>query len=227
MVTLLQIPNLKGDLMISNYKDIISTQEEFEEFRSSIGNPSARAANKVISFIDDHCKNFISKSPFLSMSTSHADGQCDVSPRGDSRGFVTVLDDQHLFIPERPGNRRMDSVHNIIANPHIGLLFLIPGLGETLRINGKAYICRDFDLLEKTAVNGKTPLFGILVEVEECYAHCAKAFIRSNLWQSDSWLQTEALPSVPSMLVAHAKLPNTTPEQVAKELKEGYTNRLY
>lgn len=227
MVPLFQIPNLKGENMISNYKNIISTQEEFEEFRSSIGNPSPRAANKVISFIDDHCKNFILKSPFLSMSTSHADGHCDVSPRGDSPGFVAVLDEKHLFVPERPGNRRMDSVHNIITNPHVGLLFLIPGLGETLRINGKAYICRDSDLLEKTAVNGKTPLFGILVEVEECYAHCAKAFIRSNLWQPESWLQTDALPSVPSMLVAHSKLPNTTAEQVAKELNEGYTTRLY
>ena len=213
--------------MISTYKDIISTLEEYEEFRSSIGKPSPRAANKVISFIDDHCKNFISKSPFLSMSTSHADGHCDVSPRGDSPGFVAVLDEKHLFIPERPGNRRLDSANNIITNPHIGLLFLIPGLGETLRINGTAYICRDSELLEKTAVNGKNPLFGILVEVEECYAHCAKAVIRSNLWQPDSWLQKDALPSVPTMLVAHSKLPNTTAEQVAKELNEGYTNRLY
>lgn len=213
--------------MIKKYKEIIFTQEEFEEFRSSIGNPSLRAANKVISFIDDHCREFISKSPFLSMSTSNADGHCDVSPRGDAPGFVAVLDEKHLFIPERPGNRRMDSVHNIITNPNIGMLFLIPGLGETLRINGKAYICRDSELLEKTAVNGKTPLFGILVEVEECYAHCAKAFIRSKLWQPDSWLEKEFLPSVPNMLVAHTKLPNTTPEQVAKELNEGYTNRLY
>ncbi|MFT9599918.1 pyridoxamine 5'-phosphate oxidase family protein [Mesobacillus sp.] len=213
--------------MIKKYKEIIFTQEEFEEFRSSIGNPSLRAANKVISFIDDHCREFISKSPFLSMSTSNADGHCDVSPRGDAPGFVAVLDEKHLFIPERPGNRRMDSVHNIITNPNIGMLFLIPGLGETLRINGKAYICRDSELLEKTAVNGNTPLFGILVEVEECYAHCAKVFIRSKLWQPDSWLEKEFLPSVPNMLVAHTKLPNTTPEQVAKELNEGYTNRLY
>lgn len=213
--------------MITRYKDIISTQEEFEEFRTSIGSPSPRAANKVISFIDEHCRNFISMSPFLSMATSNADGQCDVSPRGDAPGFVAVLDEKHLFIPERPGNRRMDSVHNIITNPNIGLLFLIPGLGETLRINGRAYICRDSELLERCAVNGKKPLFGILVEVNECYAHCAKAFIRSNLWQPESWLEKDILPSVPNMLVAHSKLPNSTPEQVEKELNEGYTKRLY
>lgn len=213
--------------MTTKYKDIISTKEEFEEFRSKIGNPSPRAANKVISFIDEHCVDFISKSPFLSLATSNAEGQCDVSPRGDAPGFVTVLDEHHLFIPERPGNKRMDSVHNIITNPNIGLLFLIPGLGETLRINGKAYICRDPELLEKSIVNGKSPIFGILVEVKECYAHCAKAFIRSQLWDSHSWLAKEALPSVPQMLVAHSKIPNVTSDQVAKELNEGYTHRLY
>ena len=213
--------------MTTKYKDIISTKEEFEGFRFAIGNPSPRAANKVISFIDEHCIDFISNSPFLSLATSNADGQCDVSPRGDAPGFVQVLDEQHLFIPERPGNRRMDSAHNIITNPNIGILFLIPGLGETLRINGKAYICRDPELLEKCMVNGKLPLFGILVEVKECYAHCAKAFIRSELWKPDSWLAKEDLPSVPKMLVAHSKIPNVTADQVEKELNEGYSNRLY
>jgi uncharacterized protein len=213
--------------MTTTYKNIISTKEEFEEFRSLIGNPSQRAANKVISFIDEHCADFISKSPFLSLATSNAEGQCDVTPRGDAPGFVTVLDEQHLFIPERPGNKRMDSVHNIISNPNIGLLFFIPGLGETLRINGKAYICRDPELLEKSTVNGKIPLFGLLVEAKECYVHCAKAFIRSQLWDADSWLAKEALPSAPQMLAAHSKLPNVSSDQVAKELNESYTQRLY
>ncbi|PGT82754.1 phosphatidylinositol alpha-mannosyltransferase [Bacillus sp. AFS040349] len=140
---------------------------------------------------------------------------------------MTVLDEHHLFIPERPGNKRMDSVHNIISNPNIGLLFFIPGLGETLRINGKAYICRDPELLEKSMVNGKSPLFGLLVEAQECYVHCAKAFIRSQLWDADSWLAKEALPSAPQMLVAHSKLPNVSSDQVAKELNESYTQRLY
>ncbi|MCM3163320.1 pyridoxamine 5'-phosphate oxidase family protein [Metabacillus litoralis] len=213
--------------MTTTYKNIISTKEEFEEFRTFIGTPSQRAVNKVISFIDEHCVDFISKSPFLSLATSNAEGECDVTPRGDAPGFVMVLDEQHLFIPERPGNKRMDSVHNIISNPNIGLLFLIPGLGETLRINGKAYICRDPELLEKSAVNGKSPLFGLLIEVKECYVHCAKAFIRSQLWDAESWLAKEALPSAPQMLVAHAKLPNATSDQVAKDLKESYTQRLY
>ncbi|MDX8364663.1 pyridoxamine 5'-phosphate oxidase family protein [Cytobacillus sp. IB215665] len=213
--------------MSKKYQDIISTREEFESFQQFVGNPSPRAANKVISFIDSHCREFIDKSPFLSLATSNSEGQCDVSPRGDYPGFVSVLDDHHLFIPERPGNRRMDSANNIITNPNIGLLFFIPGLGETLRINGKAYICRDPELLENSKVNGRAPLFGILVEVQECYAHCAKAFIRSNLWNPESWYAKKTLPSVPQMLVAHSKIPNATSEQVAKELQEGYKNRLY
>ncbi len=208
-------------------KEIISSKEEFEEFRLFIGKPSERAANKVISFIDQHCRSFISMSPFMTLATSNSEGKCDVSPRGDFPGFVSVLDEHHLFIPERPGNRRMDSAENIITNPNIGLIFFIPGLGETLRINGKAYISRDPELLEKNSVNGRAPLFGILVEVEECYIHCAKAFIRSKLWDPDSWVAEENLPAVPQMLLEHSKTPNVTADQVAKELMEGYKNRLY
>lgn len=213
--------------MNTKYKNIIATKEEFASFRKEIGQPSARAAGKVISFIDEHCIDFISKSPFLTMSTSNAAGKCDVSPRGDAPGFVTVLDEKHLFIPERPGNRRMDSAHNLIENPNIGLLFLIPGLGETLRINGKAYICRDPDLLEMSIANGRTPLFGILVEAEECFIHCAKALIRSGLWNGESWPAKEFLPSAPAMLAAHTNLPKESAEQVAKDLQESYKNRLY
>lgn len=212
---------------IKKFEGIISTVEEFELFRTSVGTPSERAANKVISFIDEHVREFISKSPFLTMATASSDGQCDVSPRGDQPGFVSVIDEQHLFIPERPGNKRMDSAQNIITNPNIGLIFLIPGLGETLRINGKAYICQDPELLEMSVVNGRVPLFGILVEVQECYVHCAKALIRSSLWNPDSWPEKATLPSVPQMLVDHAKIPNTTSEEVAKSLQEGYVNRLY
>ncbi|WHY34898.1 pyridoxamine 5'-phosphate oxidase family protein [Cytobacillus firmus] len=212
---------------MNTFKNIIATKEEFALFREEIGQPSARAAGKVISFIDEHCIDFISKSPFLTMSTSNASGKCDVSPRGDAPGFVTVLDEQHLFIPERPGNRRMDTAHNLIENHNIGLLFLIPGLGETLRINGKAYICRDPELLEMSIANGRTPLFGILVEAEECFIHCAKALIRSGLWKGESWPAKESLPSAPAMLAAHTNLPNQTAEQVEKDLQESYKNRLY
>jgi hypothetical protein len=222
------IPQGKGDKMSAVFRDVISTEQQFmKELREPLGNPSSLAANKVVHALDRHCREFISKSPFLAMATSDANGHCDVSPRGDAPGFVLVLDDHHLFIPERPGNRRMDSIQNIIANPHVGLLFFIPGLGETLRINGKAVVCRDPELLEKTAVSGRTPMFGIGVEVEEVYAHCAKAFIRSGLWNPDSWLAKELLPSVPKMLADHSKTPNSTAEEVASQLQDSYKNRLY
>ncbi|WP_053366581.1 pyridoxamine 5'-phosphate oxidase family protein [Bacillus sp. FJAT-27245] len=209
------------------FKEILTSEEQFMELRELAGKPSVRAMNKVITYLDEHCQEFISKSPFLTLATSGADGRCDVSPRGDAPGFVLVLDDHHLFIPERPGNRRMDSVQNILANPNVGLLFMIPGLGETLRINGKAYVCRDQELLERTAANGKTPLFGIGVKVEECFAHCAKAFLRSGLWKPGTWLSEETQPFMPKMLADHCKMPDVTAEDVEKALQEGYATRLY
>ncbi|WP_409270064.1 pyridoxamine 5'-phosphate oxidase family protein [Neobacillus sp. SCS-31] len=209
------------------FKDILTTEEQFMELRALAGKPSVRALNKVIDHLDDHCREFIAKSPFLTLATSGPGGRCDVSPRGDAPGFVLVLDDHHLFIPERPGNKRMDSVQNILHNPNVGLLFMIPGLGETLRINGKAYVCRDQELIERTAAYGKTPLFGIGVEVEECFAHCAKAFLRSGLWKPDTWLSEDSQPSMPKMLADHCKMPDMTAEDVEKALQEGYATRLY
>ena len=161
------------------------------------------------------------------MSTSDKEGHCDVSPRGDVPGFVLTLDEKRLIIPERPGNKRADSMLNILSNPHVGLVFLIPGLGETLRINGTACLVQEEELLNKMAVNGKTPLLGIGVEVEECYIHCAKAFRRSGLWNPESWDAKESLPAVAKILVDHAKLKNVSSESMAERLEEGYTKRLY
>ncbi len=209
------------------FKNVIQTKEEFEEFRPFVGSPSERAQSKVIPIVDEHCREFIRMSPFLTMATSNSAGECDVSPRGDMPGFVAVIDEKHLFIPERPGNKRLDSVQNILKNPHVGLVFFIPGLGETLRVNGEAFIVRDHELLEMSAVNGKLPLFGIGVRVKECYTHCAKAFIRSGLWNPETWADKEELPSAAKMIVAHTKIPNVSAEQVEKELNEGYVQRLY
>ncbi|EFM12044.1 pyridoxamine 5'-phosphate oxidase-related FMN-binding protein [Paenibacillus curdlanolyticus YK9] len=138
-----------------------------------------------------------------------------------------MLDEQDLFIPERPGNRRMDSVQNILTNPHIGIQFFIPGFGETLRVNGKAFVSRDPELLEQCVANGRSPLFGIGVEVEECYTHCARAFIRSGLWTPESWFPKEQLPTFPRMLIDHARFLNVMEEQLAIDLNEGYKSQLY
>ncbi|MFD1864209.1 pyridoxamine 5'-phosphate oxidase family protein [Planococcus chinensis] len=206
------------------FPNTIQTIEELLEFT---GKPSELVNNKVISYLDEHCRAFIVKSPFLMISTSDASGFCDVSPRGDAAGFVHVMNDRQLIIPERPGNKRMDSLQNILSNPNIGLLFLIPGLGETLRINGKASVVRDLELLEKMAVNGKRPLLGIGVDVEECFIHCAKAFRRSELWNPETWMDQEELPKGAKILAAHAKLPNVDEAAVGKLLEKSYREKLY
>lgn len=198
-----------------------------EELRSLIGFPSELASKKVISYIDHHCAEFIAESPFLVMATSDEHGFCDVSPRGDKAGFVHVLNEKQFIIPERPGNKRLDSLRNILSNPRIGLLFFIPGLEETLRVNGRAVIVKDEELLEKMAVKGKAPLLGIGVEVEECFIHCAKALKRSGLWDTGSWPAKDTLPSAARILFEHAKLPDSTVETIQKGLEESYRKRLY
>lgn len=206
------------------FKSIIETEEQL---RSIIGYPSDLVKNKVISILDDNCLEFIAKSPFLVISTSDKSGFCDVSPRGDKAGFVEVLSEKKFIIPERPGNKRMDTMRNILTNPRVGLIFFIPGLGETLRINGKARLVTDEALLEKIAVRGKKPLIGIGVEVEECYIHCAKAFKRSGLWNPDSWMDKDLLPSAAKMIAEHANLSSISVESIQKRLEESYTQRLY
>jgi PPOX class probable FMN-dependent enzyme len=202
--------------------------EQFEQLKEQLGPPGKLAANKARPGLDDHSRDYIEKSPFVMIATSDAEGHCDVSPRGDAPGFVQILDDTHLFIPERPGNRRMDSIHNLITNAHIGLIFIIPGLEETFRVNGKACITCDPELLKLSAVGGKLPLMGIGVEIEECYLHCAKAFKRSGLWQANSWLPTEQRPSVARLLAAHISVSfPVSAEEVDEQLQESYTKRLY
>ncbi len=217
----------KGRESLMKFTNIITSDEAFEAFCEEVGKPSELAANKVISSIDAHCEAFIKKSPFLTMASANKDGACDVTPRGDDPGFVHVVDENFLFIPERPGNKRMDSAHNILSNPHVGLLFFIPGLGETLRINGKAHICRDPELLDACMAKGKRPLFGVLVEVKECYIHCAKAFLRSGLWKPESWIDQEERPSVAKMIKAHTEFDKKTEQDIERSLEESYAKRLY
>ncbi len=202
-------------------KDIITTEEELREL---IGFPSELVKKKVISELDHHCQNFIAKSPFLTISTADENGFCDVSPRGDHPGFIYIENKQSLILPERPGNKRLDTLSNILKNPQVGLLFFIPGLGETLRINGKASIIKNPDILAKLTARGKTPLVGIRVEVEECYIHCAKAFMRSGLWEPDTWSDKQAMPSAAQIIFDHAKMSSV--EDIEQRLEEGYKKRL-
>jgi uncharacterized protein len=184
------------------FRDIVTSETEL---RAVLGQPSELALKKQISTLDEHCRAFIAQSPFLLLATSDATGRCDVSPKGDPPGFVRVLDDTHLVIPDRPGNRRFDGLRNILANPHVGILFLVPGRESTLRVNGRAAIVRDTDVLDSLVVEGKRPHFAIGVEVEECFLHCVKAFRRSKLWRGDTWPDASALASMACMLFDQAK----------------------
>ncbi|TCP57573.1 hypothetical protein EV586_10214 [Tumebacillus sp. BK434] len=207
-----------------NFPNILTDEAELREL---LGQPSPLVQNKSISQLDAHCRDFLAKSPFALIATSDVEGHCDVSPRGDQPGFVAVLDEHRLLIPERPGNKRADSLRNILATGQIGLLFLIPGLEETLRINGRACIVRDEDLLKSVAANGKTPLLAIGVEIEECFVHCAKSLKRSRLWQPETWLPSADLPVPARMIAAHVNLPNVDEQEVTARLQDSYTNRLY
>lgn len=152
-------------------------------------------------------------SPMLFLATCDADGKCDVSPRGDEPGFVHIIDNKHLVIHEKPGNRRADSMLNIISNPHVGLLFLIPGMEEVLRINGRACVVRTADVVANQQVNGKLPVISLAVEVEECFIHCPRALKKSHIWNVDSWPQSEDLPSMMEMFRAHLQLNGMTLEE--------------
>ncbi|MEX2227842.1 MAG: MSMEG_1061 family FMN-dependent PPOX-type flavoprotein [Dehalococcoidia bacterium] len=172
-----------------------NTVTSIDQLRDVISPPGQPALRKEISCIDEHCRDLIARSPFLLLGTSNARGQCDVSPKGDVPGFVKVLDDNTLIIPDRPGNHRTDSLLNILENPHVGLLFIIPGVEWTLRVNGGASIVRDDDVRAMCAVDGKAPALALAVHVEEAYLHCPKCFIRSGLWDTDNWMPAGEQPN--------------------------------
>lgn len=205
------------------FRDLVTSEDAL---RTLVGTPSELALKKQIATLDAHCRDFIAHAPFVLMATSGADGSCDVSPKGDAPGFVRVLDERHLVIPDRPGNKRLDGMRNILGNPHVGLIFLIPGRRETLRVNGRACITQNPDLLGSLMAMGKRPLLAIGVEVEEVYLHCAKAFIRSSLWQPDRWPKVERLATAAQMFWDQAK-PACTVEELAQHIDEGYAKRLY
>jgi PPOX class probable FMN-dependent enzyme len=169
--------------------------------RELVGTPSERAVRKQLAALDQHCRAFIEHAPFVLLGTSGPDGRCDVSPKGDRPGFVLALDETTLVIPDRPGNKRLDSLQNILANPHVGLLFLIPGMDETLRVNGTAELVLDDDILERLAVDGKRPVLGILVHVEEAFLHCARSFLRAQLWNAEHFMPRDEMPSLARMIV--------------------------
>ena len=164
--------------------------------------PLSRATDKVLPRLDEHCRGIIALSPFCVISTQGPDG-ADISPRGDPAGFVHIIDDGHLLLPDRVGNNRLDCAANILKNPMIGMLFLVPGMNETLRVNGSARITDDPRLLTPLAVKNRAPVIGFLIEVREAYLHCAKALVRAGLWDPEAQIDRRKLPSYGDMLADH------------------------
>ena len=200
--------------------------ETVEELRSSYGEPSERAVKKSLDRLDRHCRRFIELSPFVVIASSGADGRADCSPRGDAAGFVAVLDDRTVLLPDRRGNNRADSLNNVLENPYVGLLFMIPGADETLRLNGRAALTTDPILLDPLAVNGRAQRSGLVVEVEEVFLQCTKALVRAKLWADESRVDRKAaLPSFGQMLADHVGLPDG--EAVDRELRAKIRETLY
>ncbi len=175
--------------------------DTMDELREVYAPPADRAGLKVLDHLDVHCRDFIALSPFYVIASARADGRADASPRGDPTGSAThVLDDRTLLLPDRPGNRQVDTLMNLVERPYVGLVFFVPGLTETLRINGRAEISTDRELLEPLAIKGRPPISVLKVTVEEAFLHCAKALIRARLWEPDAQVERSRYPSYGEVL---------------------------
>jgi PPOX class probable FMN-dependent enzyme len=165
------------------------------QLRALIGEPAVLTCAKISDRLNPMTRQFVERSPFVCIATSDLKGNCDLSPRGDPPGFVRILDSRRLLLPERPSNRLADALRNVLANPHIGMLFFVPGVTDTFRVNGRATITTDADLLAPSSIEGKLPTLGVLVDVDEAYTQCSKAFIRSQLWDPGRFVDTRTMPT--------------------------------
>jgi len=199
----------------------IRTVTSEEELRDLIGRPTELVLAKLADRLNELTRQFIERSPFVCVATARPDGGIDVSPRGDPPGFVRVIDERTVLLPERPGNRIADTLTNLLADPRVALLFLIPGVGDTFRVNGTAVITDDRDLLSTSAVNGKVPRLGIVVSVMEAYTQCAKALIRSDLWNPENHIERRELPASGEILRL-ISLPNLDVDEHERARAERY-----
>ena len=195
------------------------------ELRTVYREPAARATQKVLDHLDVHCRNFIAMSPLCVLSSADANGRADASPRGDPPGFVKVLDEKTLLLPDRPGNNQVDSLQNIVENPGVGLLFFVPGMNETLRVKGKAEIVTDTGLLEPLTVKRRAPLSGLRITVEEAFLHCGRALLRSRLWDSEVKIDRSSYPTYGQVLADQIK--GADAREIDKSEEKANRDRLY
>lgn len=191
-----------------------------------IGDPSPMVANKELPAIDDYFRRYIELCPFLCLSSADSEGNQDVTPRGDPPGFVRILDPRTILIPDRKGNRRVDTMKNILENPNVGLVLFVPGIEEVVRINGKATITDDAALLAPSAVNGSVPELGIRIEIDTIFFHCAKAIKRSKLWDPETPIERSEFPSF-GQIVRDQRMPEADVDATEKALQQEYRERLY
>lgn len=208
---------------MARFNAVIETRDQL---RSVLSEPSELVTRKMLPYLDKHCGVFIGRSPFVLIASANANGNVDVSPKGDPPGFVKILDKQTLVIPDRPGNHRADTMENILQNPKVGLIFIIPGKSETLRVSGIATIVRDDVLRESMAIHGKIPKLAIVVEVQEAFFHCSKCMIRSKIWQPEHWPNLDGLPRLAETMVDAGKL-ELTEGEMHRIVEDDERERLY
>lgn len=203
----------------------VSTEEEL---RAMVGEPSERAIVKERDRLTELDRRWLEASPFCVVATADADGRCDASPKGDPPGrLVHVLDETTIALAERKGNRRVDGYRNVLANPFVGIDFLIPGRGDTLRVNGRARLVREAPFLDEMAIDGRRPLLALVVEVETVFAHCAKAFLRSKLWQPETWAPEAVVPRRAVLAAEQERLAGETLEELDAYYGASYAENLY
>jgi PPOX class probable FMN-dependent enzyme len=196
-----------------------------DELRGRYRDPVERVMRKELDRLDDHCRTYIANSPFLVLATVGADGRLDASPRGDRPGFVQIGDERTLYIPDWPGNNRLDSLTNLVEHPRAGLIFMIPGVDETLRINGEVAIHDDDVLRDRFVTGERRPAVVLVVTVEQAYLHCAKAFMRSGLWKPATWPQERPLPTMGEMI--HDQIDEAAPAETQDAMIARYLDALY
>jgi PPOX class probable FMN-dependent enzyme len=210
---------------MSTRKETWSVVGDADELRELVGTPVRRVLEKVRPTLDALDLAWLAASPFCLVATAAADGTCDVSPKGDPPGFTHVLDERTIAIPDRPGNRRVDGFGNVLENPHVGLIFVIPGRADTLRINGSARLVREAPFFDALVVRGHRPRLALVVDVEEVFYHCSKAFLRASLWDPATWA-ADAVPSRARIAQA-LEQPDATVEELEAHYGPAYAERLY
>lgn len=200
------------------YGHFLSTKEDLEALS---GAPLPQMLSKELSELDDICRDFIARSPMCILATANPAGHIDLSPRGDPPGFATCPSDTLIALPDRPGNKRMDTFHNLLEDPRIGLLFFVPGRGETLRVRGVARITQDPKLLDTMAVNNRTPKLALLVHVKTAFMHCPKCIMRSNFWKPENWKDAGDLADMNKAMVKHARIPVSPDEWFQELMRKG------